>query len=160
MEYNLIIELSFLFITIGLLLYQLFFGHLLKGKTWYVSVIGIGINLALALNFFYRVFFNKPDNPILHYSGNWLSTGNFNIDLGVSIDNMAAIMLVVVSLVSCLVHLYSSEYMKGDPRFSRYYAFLGLFTFSMNGIVLADSIAMIYIFWELVGLSSFLLIGF
>ena len=160
MEYNLIIALSFLFIPIGLFLYQLFFGHLLKGKTWYVSVIGIGINLALALNFFYRVFFNKPDNPILHYSGNWLSTGNFNIDLGVSIDNMAAIMLVVVSLVSCLVHLYSSEYMKGDPRFSRYYAFLGLFTFSMNGIVLADSIAMIYIFWELVGLSSFLLIGF
>ena len=69
-------------------------------------------------------------------------------------------MLVVVSLVSCLVHLYSSEYMKGDPRFSRYYAFLGLFTFSMNGIVLADNIVMIYMFWELVGLSSFLLIGF
>ena len=65
MEYNLIIALSFLFIPIGLFLYQLFFGHLLKGKTWYVSVIGIGINLALALNFFYRVFFNKPDNPIL-----------------------------------------------------------------------------------------------
>ena len=97
-------------------------------------------------NFFYRVFFNSPDNSILHYSTNWISTGNFNIDLGVSIDNMTAIMLVVVSLVSCLVHLYSSEYMKGDSRFSRYYAFLGLFTFSMNGIVLGDSIAMIYIF--------------
>jgi len=160
MNYNLIIALSFLFIPIGLFLYQLFFGHLLKAKTWYISIIGMGVNLALALNFFYRVFFNKPDIPIIHYSANWISTGNFNIDLGILIDNMSAIMLVVVSLVSFLVHLYSSEYMKGDSRFSRYYAFLGLFTFSMNGIVLADSIAMIYIFWELVGLSSFLLIGF
>ena len=159
MEYNLIIALSFLFIPIVLFLYQLFFGHILKDKTWYVSVAGIGINLALALSFFYRVFFNTP-GQVINFSGNWINIGKFNIDLGISIDNMTAIMLVVVSLVSCLVHLYSSEYMKGDARFSRYYAFLGLFTFSMNGIVLADNIVMIYMFWELVGLSSFLLIGF
>tara|TARA_Y100001960_G_scaffold174950_1_gene183554 strand:- start:1559 stop:3631 length:2073 start_codon:yes stop_codon:yes gene_type:complete len=159
MEYNLIIALSFLFIPIVLFMYQLFFGHILKDKTWYVSVGGIGINLALALSFFYKVFFNTPDQ-VINFSGNWINIGKFNIDLGISIDNMTAIMLVVVSLVSCLVHLYSSEYMKGDPRFSRYYAFLGLFTFSMNGIVLADNIVMIYMFWELVGLSSFLLIGF
>jgi len=160
MDFNLILALSFLFIPIGLFVYQLFFGHLLKHDTWYVSILGIGINLAVALNFFYRVFFNHPDDIILHKSFNWLSTGNFNLDLGVLIDNIAIIMLLVVSLVSFLVHLYSSEYMRGDSRFSRYYAFLGLFTFSMNGIVLADSIAMIYIFWELVGLSSYLIIGF
>ena len=123
MEYNLIIALSFLVIPIILFLYQLFFGHILKDKTWYVSVAGIGINLALALSFFYRVFFNTPDQTI-NFSGNWINIGKFNIDLGISIDNMTAIMLVVVSLVSCLVHLYSSEYMKGDARFSRYYAFL------------------------------------
>ena len=69
-------------------------------------------------------------------------------------------MLMVVSLIGFLVHLYSTEYMKGDPRYSRYFAFLGIFIFSMNGIVLADSLIMMYIFWELVGLSSFLLIGF
>jgi NADH-quinone oxidoreductase subunit L len=69
-------------------------------------------------------------------------------------------MLLVVALISFLVHLYSVEYMKGDPRYSRYFAFLGVFTFSMNGIVLADSLVMMYIFWELVGLSSYLLIGF
>ena len=160
MDLNLILALSFLFIPIGLFVYQLFFGHLLKNNTWYVSVAGIGINLAIALNFFYRVFLNQPNDVIIHKRMNWLTTGHFNLDLGIYIDNMAAIMLVVVSLVSCLVHLYSSEYMKGDSRFSRYYAFLGLFTFSMNGIVLADSLTMIYIFWELVGLSSFLLIGF
>ena len=74
------------------------------------------------------------------------------------VDNITIIMLIVVSLISFLVHLYSSEYMKGDIRYSRYYAFLGIFTFSMNGIVLSDSLIMMYIFWELVGLSSYLLI--
>ena len=147
MDFNLILALSFLFIPISLFVYQLFFGHLLKHDTWYVSIVGIGLNLAVALNFFYRVFFNHPDHVILHKSFNWLSTGSFNLDLGVFIDNIAVIMLLVVSLVSFLVHLYSSEYMRDDSRFSRYYAYLGLFTFSMNGIVLADSITMIYIFW-------------
>tara|TARA_Y100001935_G_scaffold122978_1_gene102219 strand:+ start:751 stop:2886 length:2136 start_codon:yes stop_codon:yes gene_type:complete len=160
MDLNLFLTLSFLFIPVILFLYQLFFGHLLKHDTWYISIFGIGLNLAVALSFFFRIFFNKPDVAIIHKSANWLTTGNFNLDLGVSIDNLAAIMLLVVSLVSFLVHLYSSEYMRGDARFSRYYAYLGLFTFSMNGIVLADSITMIYIFWELVGLSSYLIIGF
>ena len=160
MDFNLILASSFLFLPIALFVYQLFFGHLLKHDTWYVSIFGIGINLAVSLSFFYRTLFNHPDDLIINKSFNWLSTGHFNLDLGVSIDNMGAIMLLVVSLVSFLVHLYSSEYMRGDSRFSRYYAFLGLFTFSMNGIVLADSITMIYIFWELVGLSSYLIIGF
>ena len=119
MEFNLIIALSFLFIPIGLFVYQLFFGHLLKHDTWYVSIFGIGINLAVSLSFFYRTFFNYPDDLIINKSFNWLSTGHFNLDLGVSIDNMGAIMLLVVSLVSFLVHLYSSEYMRGDSRFSR-----------------------------------------
>jgi len=160
MDFNIILALSFLYIPIGLFVYQLFFGHILKHDTWYVSILGIGINLAIALNFFYRVFLNQPDDLIVSGRFNWLTTGNFNLDLGISIDNLGAITLLVVSLVSCLVHLYSSEYMRGDARFSRYYAFLGLFTFSMNGIVLADSITMIYIFWELVGFSSYLIIGF
>jgi NADH-quinone oxidoreductase subunit L len=69
-------------------------------------------------------------------------------------------MLFVVTLISTLVHYFSIAYMKGDPRFSRYFAYLGIFTFSMLGIVIADNILMIYIFWELVGLSSYLLIGF
>ena len=66
----------------------------------------------------------------------------------------------IIRFCSFLVHLYSTEYMKGDPRYSRYFAYLGLFTFSMNGIVIADNLMMIFIFWELVGLSSYLLIGF
>ena len=88
MEYNLIASLSFLFIPMSLFVYQLFFGHLLKHNTWYVSIIGIGINLSLALSFFYRVFYNSPDDSILHYRTNWLTTGNFNIALGIFIDNI------------------------------------------------------------------------
>ena len=160
MDFNIFLSLSFLFIPLLLFAYQQFFGHILKHDTWWVSLFGIGLNLAVALSFFYQSFFNSADNILFNGRFNWLTTGNFNLDLGITIDNLAVIMLLVVSLVSFLVHLYSSEYMKGDSRFSRYYAFLGLFTFSMNGIVLADSITMIYIFWELVGLSSYLIIGF
>ncbi|MBI5645694.1 MAG: NADH-quinone oxidoreductase subunit L [Ignavibacteriae bacterium] len=82
------------------------------------------------------------------------------IELGIMIDNLVGIMLVVVSLISALVHLFSIGYMHGDAKYSRYFAYLGLFTFSMMGIVVTNNILMMYIFWELVGLSSYLLIGF
>ncbi len=89
---------------------------------------------------------------------------SYHVTLGVLADNLSAIMLVVVMLVSLLVHLFSSEYMRAPAmhggRLNRYFGFLGLFTFSMIGIVLSNSLLMIYIFWELVGLSSYLLIGF
>lgn len=82
------------------------------------------------------------------------------IKLGFMIDNITVLMLFVVSLISALVHYFSIAYMKGDERYNRYFAYLGIFTFSMNGIVLTHNILMMYIFWELVGLSSYLLIGF
>ena len=88
-----------------------------------------------------------------------MGTSGFAIDLGVAIDNLAAIMLVVVTLISSLVHLFSLAYMKDDVRYSRYYAYLGLFTFSMLGIVITNNLLMMYVFWELVGISSYLLIG-
>ncbi len=91
---------------------------------------------------------------------NFINSTRLSINLGFMIDNITAIMLFVVALISMLVHLYSVEYMKGDKRYNRYFAYLGIFTFSMNGIVLTNNILMMYIFWELVGLSSYLLIGF
>ena len=92
--------------------------------------------------------------------GNVPSIGELSVKLGIKIDNLTVIMLFVVNLISSLVHIFSLEYMKGDKRFSRYYSYLGIFTFSMLGIVLTDNLLMMYIFWELVGLSSYLLIGF
>ena len=83
-----------------------------------------------------------------------------SIKLGFMIDNITVLMLFVVALISALVHYFSVAYMKGDERYNRYFAYLGIFTFSMNGIVLTNNILMMYIFWELVGLSSYLLIGF
>ncbi len=90
----------------------------------------------------------------------WISLGSISIDLGIMVDNIAVLMIFVVSLISMLVHLFSIAYMHGDKRYNRYFAYLGIFTFSMNGIVFTHNILMMYIFWELVGLSSYLLIGF
>lgn len=84
----------------------------------------------------------------------------FNLELGILVDSLTAIMLVVVTTVGSCVQIYSLGYMKDDPRFTRFYAYLSLFLFSMLGLVLANNFFMIFIFWELVGLTSYLLIGF
>ena len=84
----------------------------------------------------------------------------FRLELGTLLDPLTAMMLIVVTTVSLMVQIYSLGYMHGDPRFSRYYAYLSLFTFSMLGLVVANNYFEIFIFWELVGLTSYLLIGF
>ena len=91
----------------------------------------------------------------------WLSfSDSLSIDMGIILDPISVMMLVVVTFVSLMVHIFSLGYMKGEERFGTYYSFLSLFTFSMLGLVLASNIFQIYIFWELVGVSSYLLIGF
>lgn len=98
---------------------------------------------------------------LIPYNSTWLHVGEkLHIDLGILLDPISVIMLVVISTVSLMVHIYSMGYMKGERGFQRYYAFLSLFTFSMLGLVLATNIFQMYIFWELVGVSSYLLIGF
>ncbi|MEP7231885.1 MAG: NADH-quinone oxidoreductase subunit L [Ginsengibacter sp.] len=87
-------------------------------------------------------------------------SNGLSIDMGILLDPISVMMLVVVTFVSLMVHIYSLAYMKGEERFATYYSFLGLFTFSMLGLVISSNIFQIYIFWELVGISSFLLIGF
>jgi NADH-quinone oxidoreductase subunit L len=91
--------------------------------------------------------------------GNVLFIGPLNISLGILVDNLSAIMVVVVAIVSSLVHLFSIGYMKDDVRYSRYFAFLGFFTFSMLVIVVTNNLFLMYVGWELVGISSYLLIG-
>ena len=95
----------------------------------------------------------------LHYT--WLEfSKGISIEMGVLLDPISVMMLMVVTFISLMVHIYSLGYMKGEERFPTYYAFLGLFSFSMLGLVLSSNIFQIYIFWELVGVSSFLLIGY
>ncbi len=91
----------------------------------------------------------------------WLPISRtLHIDLGILLDPISVMMLVVISTVSLMVHVYSLGYMKGERGFQRYYAFLSLFTMSMMGLVVATNIFQMYLFWELVGVSSYLLIGF
>lgn len=91
----------------------------------------------------------------------WLQfSPNVSIDMGILLDPISVLMIVIISFISLMVHVFSLGYMKGEKRFSTYYAFLSLFTFSMLGLVLSTNIFQIYMFWELVGVSSFLLIGF
>ena len=149
-----IVILLILFIPLLSFLYQLFFASKNSHK---VPMILMGANLILSLSLFFHIF----KKTVLRESFEWINIlGFFNINLGIWINDAAVIMIFVVSLVSFLVHLYSISYMKGDLHYSRYFGYLGLFTFSMNGIVIADNLMMIFIFWELVGLSSYLLIGF
>ena len=94
------------------------------------------------------------------YNFTWLPLGHLHFDLGILLDPISVMMLIVISTVSLMVHIYSFGYMHGEKGFQRYYAFLSLFTMSMLGLVLATNIFQMYMFWELVGVSSYLLIGF
>ena len=97
---------------------------------------------------------------IVPYNFTWLPLGRLHFDLGILLDPISVMMLVVISTVSLMVHIYSFGYMHGEKGFQRYYAFLSLFSMSMLGLVLATNIFQMYLFWELVGVSSYLLIGF
>jgi NADH-quinone oxidoreductase subunit L len=124
------------------------------------------ISTVLALYTAYGYFFEygKIDGvyqKLVPLKYTWLQfSENVSIDMGIIIDPISVMMLVVVTFISLMVHIYSLGYMKGDERFPTYYAFLALFTFSMLGLVVSSNIFQIYIFWELVGVSSFLLIGY
>ena len=98
---------------------------------------------------------------LMPYNYTWLPfTERLSIDMGILLDPISVVMLLVISTVSLMVHIYSFGYMKGERGFQRYYAFLSLFTMSMLGLVVATNIFQMYVFWELVGVSSYLLIGF
>ena len=124
------------------------------------------ISTVLALYTAYGYFFEygKVDGvyqKLIPLKYTWLQfSEGVSIDMGIIIDSISVMMLVVVTFISLMVHIYSLGYMKGDERFPTYYAFFGLFTFSMLGLVISSNIFQIYIFWELVGVSSFLLIGY
>src|SRR6185503_17082731 len=102
----------------------------------------------------------KGSGPVTSNALPWLHVGDLNVDIALRVDALSLLMLLIVTVVSGLIHIYSWGYMHDDPGFARYFASLSLFTFSMLGIVLANNFVMMFIFWELVGVSSYLLIGF
>ncbi|WP_462410249.1 NADH-quinone oxidoreductase subunit L [Neobacillus sp. Marseille-QA0830] len=134
----------------------LLFGKRLKEAGAYV-----GILLTLAsLVYSILVLFERFTEPSYIEKFEWLTIGDVSLTAGFEVNQLNALMLVIVSLVSFLVHTYSKGYMHGDERFPVFYAYLGLFTFAMLGLVISPNLLQTYIFWELVGLGSFLLIGF
>ncbi|HPH89249.1 MAG TPA: NADH-quinone oxidoreductase subunit L [Ferruginibacter sp.] len=131
-----------------------------------IATFLLASSAALAFYTAYQYFFEYGKvegvyQKVTAFKYTWLQfSDQLSIDIGALIDPITAMMLVVVTFISLLVHIYSLAYLKGEKRFATYYAFLGLFTFSMLGLVLSSNIFQMYIFWELVGVSSFLLIGF
>ena len=133
------------------------------------GIIGTGlllISTVLSIYTAYQYFFvdgkvGDTYQTITAFKFTWLSfSENVSIDMGIILDPISVMMLVVVTFVSLMVHIFSLGYMKGEERFATYYAFLGLFTFSMLGLVVSSNLFQIYMFWELVGASSYLLIGY
>ena len=131
----------------------------------YIGVAGLSASAALSFYTAYQYFFVVGKESGIYKTivqkVTWMNfTDTLHIDMGVLIDPISIMMLIVVSIVSLMVHIYSRGYMKGDDGYTRFFSFLSLFSFSMFGLVLATNLFQIYIFWELVGVSSFLLIGY
>jgi len=124
------------------------------------SLISIG---AIVTGFILTIAFiaaNGFHPAVTETSVNWLSIGGLQIDFGLKLDALSLMMLLIVTGVGGAIHIYSFGYMHEDRSMARFFAFMSLFTFSMLGIVLANNFVMMFIFWELVGVSSYLLIGF
>ncbi len=161
--YTLLIPLIplFVFVLLGLA------GHKMKPFiTGLIGTTGLGISAILSYVTAFRYFWAEHAaetgyTSIKGFEIAWLHlTEKLTIHLGVLIDPISVMMLIVVTTVSLMVHIYSIGYMKGDSGFYRFFSFLSLFSFSMLGLVMATNIFQMYIFWELVGVSSFLLIGY
>lgn len=133
-----------------------------QGDLIETGLVFIGLALSVVI---FAVKLGSYHDETIQSSFTWVNFGNvpgfgpMTMNLGFMIDNLASVMLLVVYIVSAFVHLFSIGYMKGDVRYGRYFAYLGVFTFSMLGIVITNNFFMMYVSWELVGLSSYLLIG-
>ena len=163
MEYSILILITplFLFLFLGLV-----GGKLRPNIAGIIGTLGMGFCAVLAYSVAYQYFFvigKTADSwqSIMPINFEWLRfTELLHIDLGILLDPISVMMLVFITTVSFIVHIYSLGYMHGEVGFQRYYALLSLFSFSMLGLVVATNIFQMYIFWELVGVSSYSLIGF
>src|SRR5215218_9405123 len=136
------------------------FGRYLRENAQFIAIIGLVFSLVFSSFSLAAVAGVTGEAGPIDFAVNWIDLGEGgSFQMGVYIDGLAAVMLVVVCFVSLMIQLYSGEFMWDDPRFAWYYAVLNLFTASMLGLVLAPNFIELYVFWELVGLCSYLLIG-
>src|SRR5690349_18865071 len=141
----------------------LFFGKRLPRKGSEIGILAVGASFVLAcvtvVQWIHKIDTSgEKVNPVVHHV-EWWQNGTVKFGVGTQIDGLAVMMMFVVTLISLLVHVYSTAYMHGDRRYTHYYAFLSLFTASMLTLVVADNTLQLLVGWELVGLCSFVLIG-
>ncbi|MGY6630060.1 MAG: NADH-quinone oxidoreductase subunit L [Wenzhouxiangella sp.] len=124
-----------------------------------VTILAVGLSFLLSTYVAWEVFFN--DLPVLNYSVyTWAITDGIRFEIGFLIDSLSAMMMVVVTFVSLMVHIYTIGYMKDDPGYQRFFAYINLFTFAMLMLVMANNFLQLFFGWEAVGVVSYLLIGF
>lgn len=133
-----------------------FRGAQIKDRAHVIAVPAVFLSFVLALSAFFEVASGSVISVPLY---TWLVSGDLDIHIGLHIDRLTAVMLLLVTGVSSLVHMYTIGYMHGDPGYARFFSYIALFTFSMLMLVLADNLLQLFIFWEAVGLCSYLLIG-
>jgi NADH-quinone oxidoreductase subunit L len=166
MNYDLLSALILLIPLFSFVVLSLFGRRMKPSISGSIGVIALIVTALLSLIVAYGYFFEfgKESAHYVKYTAtqiSWLQFSNtLSIDMGIVLDPISVMMLVVISFVSCMIHIYSLSYMHGEERFQTYYAYLALFTFSMLGLVISLNLFQMYIFWELVGISSFLLIGY
>ena len=165
MDYTILILLLPFFSFLLLGVFGKWFSHKAAGL---VGTVVLGVVAVMAYYTAFEYFFQTPRTAegvlptLMPYNFTWLPffVKGLSFNMGVMLDPISVMMLIVITTVSLMVHIYSFGYMHGERGFQRYYAFLSLFTMSMLGLVVATNIFQMYMFWELVGVSSYLLIGF
>ena len=152
-------ELTLLFLPLLSFIISGFFGKYLGDRiSEIITSLFVSISAVLALIVFYYVITQGYENNIVIAS--WFHSGSLNVNWSVKVDALSAVMLVVVTLISSLVHIYSIGYMSRDPHKTRFMAYLSLFTFAMLTLVTSDNFLQLFFGWEGVGLCSYFLIGF
>jgi NADH-quinone oxidoreductase subunit L len=139
---------SFLILGLG--------GHWIKDRAHLVAVPAVAVSFLLSVLALFDVASGHHTTLRLY---TWLTSGSLDIHIGLTVDRLTAVMLVLVTTVSALVHVYTIGYMHGEPGYARFFSYIALFTFSMLMLVLADNFLQLFVFWEAVGLCSYLLIG-
>ena len=124
-----------------------------------IGAVAISFVLSLVLFIFLAESVHAP-RALESSPFTWLAVGNLRVDFALRLDALSLLMLLIVTGVGGMIHIYSYSYMEGDPGYARYFAGLSFFTFAMLGILLANNFVMLFIFWELVGFASYFLIGF
>ena len=132
------------------------FGHWIRDKAHLVAVPAVLLSLGISVLAFFDVAGGHHSTIRLY---TWLTSGMLDVHIGLSIDRLTSVMLLLVTTVSTLVHIYTIGYMQGEPGYARFFSYIALFTFSMLMLVLADNLLQLFVFWEAVGLCSYLLIG-